>query len=146
MFVSDLSPMPSLRHSYTTKAIAVGWLDCLHQFTKGVNCKCFCDKLHKLCLNPVRLTSSTVSVRSVAQTVEAASACVFASGRAELPRCGVNVDSWCGERTRGHDSSGGGSAAGPADRRSEVPSTPGSIFFPRLVSRVRNQVPSNARV
>lgn len=56
MFINDLSPMPSLTLNCGTKVIAIGWLDCLHEFTRGTTPKSFRDRLRQLCLNPVRRT------------------------------------------------------------------------------------------
>jgi phospholipase C len=83
---------------------------------------------------------SAVSIMSSVQSVVAASGCVVASDTAALPRGASNGDSGCG----GYAPDQGGSRAGSAGRRSApapaAPSTPGSGFFPRLVSCVRNQV------
>jgi len=92
------------------------------------------------------LSSSTVSSRSAAQTVAAASGCGLSSGRTAPPRCGVVGGSWHGGCASGGPSPTADAAAGRWPSPPAAPSGRASGFFPRRVSCVRNHAASRARV
>ena len=96
-------------------------------------------------LRDFALFNSTVFVVFVALIVLAASACVDASGKVAPPRCGASADSSGGEYVP-DDHIPTGCAA--VRRSSLAPGAPSArvVFFPRMVSVVRNHVASSANV
>lgn len=56
MFLDDLSPVGAYSYTSSLSGVAIGWLDKLHEFTRGSTTDDFRIRLRQLCMYPVRQT------------------------------------------------------------------------------------------